>query len=161
LLRQGSSTAEELSGLHHGSRADERRRIKNLGGVMVFDTVDKIWRVNGMLSVTRAIGDATLKPYVTASPEVRELVVAPGDLVVIASDGLWDEVEHHHVATFLRGSDGALAAPAGLQALVDSILDQGEDNITVMVVDIAKAAASLTGDSAAVEVVGAETAAVI
>jgi len=92
--------------------------------------------VGGVLSVTRAIGDATLKPYVTASPEVKEMYVESGDLILIASDGLWDEVTHSQVVEYLR-SDGSI------DALVASIADIGEDNITVMLVDVAVALETL------------------
>ena len=137
LLRNGKSKMVKLSGLHHGSCPVERDRIVKQGGLILFDYMDKIWRVQGVLSVTRAIGDASLKPYVIASPEIKEVFVVPGDLILIASDGLWDEVNQDKVVEYLRGGPG-------LQALVDSIADVGEDNITAMVVDVAKAIELLT-----------------
>ena len=40
---------------------DEKKRIEDLGGCVVWFGA---WRVNGTLSVSRAIGDASHKPYV-------------------------------------------------------------------------------------------------
>jgi serine/threonine protein phosphatase PrpC len=91
--------------------------------------------VAGILAVTRAIGDAKLKPYVTSKPEVREVNVAAGDVILIASDGLWDEVTRERVCESL--------GKGKIHQLVESIAPIGEDNITVMVVDVTKALASL------------------
>ena len=56
--------------------------------------------------------------------------------MLIASDGLWDEVDCNRVVECLRG-------PGGIDALVASIADIGEDNITVMLIDVATAVESL------------------
>jgi serine/threonine protein phosphatase PrpC len=130
---------EELSSLHHGSNEEERRRIASVGGTMRYDRFDRVWRVEGVLAVTRAIGDASLKPFVTASPQIKEVEVRAGDLVLFASDGLWDEVGRDKVAQSLRQGQ--------LELLVASIAKTGEDNITTMLIDVAKAVrALLPGD---------------
>lgn len=47
-------------------------------------------RVQGLLAVSRAIGDHSLRPYVTACPEVTHVARKPGDeLLLLGSDGLW------------------------------------------------------------------------
>lgn len=33
------------------------------------------WRVNGSLSVSRAIGDAEHKPYISGEPDVEEFIL--------------------------------------------------------------------------------------
>ena len=48
---------------------DERQRIEDLGGCVVWFGA---WRVNGSLSVSRAIGDAEHKPYISGEPDVME-----------------------------------------------------------------------------------------
>lgn len=51
------------------------------------------WRVHGILSVSRSIGDAHLKDWVLAEPDTKILKLSPDmEFLVLASDGLWDEV---------------------------------------------------------------------
>ncbi len=48
-------------------------------------------RVQGVLAMTRALGDHALRPYVVAEPEVARVARREGDqLLLLASDGLWD-----------------------------------------------------------------------
>jgi protein phosphatase 1L len=77
-------------------REDEVKRITDLGGRVIFWGR---WRVEGVLAVSRGIGDAKLKPYVTSEPEVTEKDLEEQDLfLVIASDGLWDVMQNEEVA---------------------------------------------------------------
>jgi len=51
------------------------------------------WRVHGILSVSRSIGDAHLKDWVIAEPDTKILHLSPDmDFLVLASDGLWEQV---------------------------------------------------------------------
>lgn len=51
------------------------------------------WRVHGVLSVSRSIGDAHLKHWVLGEPETKILQLTPDmEFVVLASDGLWIKV---------------------------------------------------------------------
>ena len=59
--------AKAMSIDHKPSREDEARRINKLGGKVVYWGQ---WRVQGVLAVSRSFGDVSLKPYVTAEPEV-------------------------------------------------------------------------------------------
>lgn len=52
-----------------------------------------VWRIQGSLAVSRAIGDRHLKQWVTAEPETKVIRIEPEhDLLILASDGLWDKV---------------------------------------------------------------------
>ncbi len=54
------------------NREDEKERVKNAGGTVVwFHT----WRVNGVLAVSRSIGDRLLKHIIIPQPEVRPLLL--------------------------------------------------------------------------------------
>lgn len=51
------------------------------------------WRVHGVLSVSRSIGDAHLKDWVLAEPETKILQLTQDmEFLVLASDGLWEQV---------------------------------------------------------------------
>ena len=55
-----------------------------------------------MLAVSRSIGDARLKPYVTAEPDIVEHDVTDDDMfLVVASDGVWDTMSSDLVAKFV------------------------------------------------------------
>ncbi len=48
-------------------------------------------RVNNVLAVTRAFGDFSLKPSVSADPFIRCIDLADDDeFLIVACDGLWD-----------------------------------------------------------------------
>jgi serine/threonine protein phosphatase PrpC len=75
---------------------DETRRISELGGRVVYWGR---WRVEGLLAVSRSVGDASLKPYITAEPEVCEYDVGKDDwFLVMSSDGVWDVLDNEEVA---------------------------------------------------------------
>lgn len=76
---------------HRLSRADELERIERCGGVIL--KVSGSLRVNGVLSVSRSIGDASLKQFVISEPDVRSFELTNEDyFIVIASDGVWDHM---------------------------------------------------------------------
>ncbi len=57
------------------------------------------WRVEGVLAVSRGIGDVKLKPFVSCEPEITEKDLEEQDLfIVVASDGLWDVMQNDEVA---------------------------------------------------------------
>merc|ERR1712037_119693 len=56
-------------------------------------------RVSGLLAVTRAFGDATLKPPVISRADITKHNVNDINYAVLASDGLWDVVDNHIVNT--------------------------------------------------------------
>ena len=85
-----------LSRDHKPGMPDETRRISELGGRVVYWGR---WRVEGLLAVSRSIGDASLKPYITAEPEVCEYDVGKDDwFLVMSSDGVWDVLDNEEVA---------------------------------------------------------------
>mmetsp|Transcript_22041 Transcript_22041/g.46131 ORF Transcript_22041/g.46131 Transcript_22041/m.46131 type:complete len:759 (-) Transcript_22041:125-2401(-) len=95
--RDGS--AVELSKDHKPDRDDETKRINALGGRVIHWGR---WRVEGVLAVSRSIGDAKLKPYVTAEPDMVEHEIGEDDMfLVVASDGVWDTMSSDLVAKFV------------------------------------------------------------
>ncbi|CAN1751233.1 Probable protein phosphatase 2C 76 [Linum perenne] len=79
-----------LSEDHKPNRSDERKRIEGAGGVVMWAGT---WRVGGVLAMSRAFGNRMLKQYVVAEPEIQDLKLDDEiELLVLASDGLWDVV---------------------------------------------------------------------
>ncbi|GLT84101.1 hypothetical protein SLE2022_023520 [Rubroshorea leprosula] len=86
LCRAGK--AIPLSFDHKPDRSDELERIRGVGGRVIFLNGA---RVEGILAMSRAIGDKYLKPVVTSEPEITFTKREPQDeCLILASDGLWD-----------------------------------------------------------------------
>lgn len=79
-----SGKALRLSYDHKGSDENEGKRITNAGGLILNN------RVNGVLAVTRALGDSYMKDLVTGHPYTTETVVQPDmdEFMIIACDGV-------------------------------------------------------------------------
>jgi len=146
VLCKADGRAIALSDDHKPNRADERARVEALGGTVVFWGV---WRVEGVLAVSRALGDRSLKRYVTADPEVQSWARAADDAyLVLASDGLWDVVQNDEAAAMIspaslasyrgeRGCAGVSDAQLGAERLAYEAYARGStDNICVLVVDL-------------------------
>ncbi|RYQ93280.1 hypothetical protein Ahy_B09g099545 isoform B [Arachis hypogaea] len=86
-----AGTAVPLSIDHKPDRSDERQRIEEAGGFIIWAGT---WRVGGVLAVSRAFGDKLLKPYVVADPEIKEEEIDGVDFIIIASDGLWNVISN-------------------------------------------------------------------
>ncbi|XP_047987975.1 protein phosphatase 1E-like isoform X1 [Leguminivora glycinivorella] len=120
---------------HKPSRQDEKDRIQAGGGAVMFWGT---WRVNGQLAVSRAIGDAMYKPYVTARPELATVDLdGDEDFVVVACDGLWDFVSEDEVALAVYRQ--LAADPDDLKAVTKRLIVQAKrqgscDNISIIVV---------------------------
>ncbi|KAK2076821.1 hypothetical protein QBZ16_005047 [Prototheca wickerhamii] len=129
---------------HKAAREDETARVEAAGGQILF------WngvRVMGLLAVSRAIGDHSLRPYVIAEPEVTIVARhAEDELLVMASDGLWDVMSNQEACTLAkkclqrarqRGSTRQSAARVAATVLTRAAVDRGSrDNVTVVVVDL-------------------------
>ncbi|XP_019696322.2 uncharacterized protein LOC105181883 isoform X2 [Harpegnathos saltator] len=95
LVKRGC--VKQLVNPHRPTRTDEQERINNMGGVVV--NCVGVLRVNGFLSISRAIGDVSHKPFVTGEPEIRSITLdGTEDFLIIACDGLWDHVDPRKAA---------------------------------------------------------------
>ncbi|KAK1325581.1 putative protein phosphatase 2C 52 [Acorus calamus] len=119
-----------LSDDHKPNRSDERRRIENAGGIVMWAGT---WRVGGVLAMSRAFGNRLLKQFVVAEPEIQEDEVDEElEFMVLASDGLWDVVPNEDAVT-LAGSEDEPEAAA--RKLTEAAYTRGSaDNITCIVV---------------------------
>ena len=79
-------TAQALTCDHRAGREDERQRIENLGGIV--DLRQGVWRVQGSLAVSWAIGDSHMKEWITAEPDTRKIeITSDCEFLILASNG--------------------------------------------------------------------------
>ncbi|KAG6753446.1 hypothetical protein POTOM_043514 [Populus tomentosa] len=148
-------------GMHESSgydpdRSDELARIEAAGGRVIFLNGA---RVEGILAMSRAIGDKYLKPVVIAEPEITFTKREPEDeCLILASDGLWDVLSSDLACQVAReclreknppakagpqieeeGAGALYPSPSMLAAALLTRLALGRrsaDNISVIVVDL-------------------------
>jgi protein phosphatase 1L len=142
-----NDTAWDLTRDHKPDDPGEQERIENLGGKVVWcgDT-DKfgepileqgIYRVNGNLALSRAIGDRSERPHVTAEPEIITAEVGADDqFILLASDGLWDVMSSHGAVEYVLSLlEGGQSRDKVATLMVEEALRRGTyDNITVVII---------------------------
>ncbi|KAI3668122.1 hypothetical protein L6452_43199 [Arctium lappa] len=145
-----SGHAEELTRDHHPDRDDERARIEHAGGfVLDWD----IPRVNGILAVSRAIGDVSLKRYgVIAEPEIMgwRWITVKDMYLMVASDGVFESLTSETVCQLIKDADVEenttpncrfpfLPLSSLAYWVVKTALERGStDNLSAIVVPLAK-----------------------
>ncbi|KAH7436499.1 hypothetical protein KP509_05G022700 [Ceratopteris richardii] len=111
LCRDGK--AESLSICHRASNQTERQRVEDLGGIV--ECCHGIWRVQGTLAVTKSLGDASLKRWISAEPASKRMVITQEyEFLILASDGLWDKMSDQEAVDCVR-----------------KVLNEAEDNMDV------------------------------
>lgn len=124
-----AGSAIPLSIDHKPDRSDERQRIENAGGFIIWAGT---WRVGGVLAVSRAFGDKLLKQYVVAEPEIQEEEIDGVQFLIIASDGLWNVVSNKDAVDIVQGISDTEAAS---RKLIEEAYARGSsDNITCVIV---------------------------
>lgn len=121
--------AVPLSVDHKPNRSDERQRIEQAGGFVIWAGT---WRVGGILAVSRAFGDKLLRPYVVADPEIQEEEIEGVDFIIIASDGLWDVISNEEAVSLVQNFTDAEVASREL--IKEAYTRGSSDNITCVVV---------------------------
>merc|ERR1711976_20577 len=109
----------------------ELKRINNIKNCSVMQG-----RVNGILGVSRSIGDCTLKNCgVISTPNVVKCPAKAGLFVVVACDGLWDVYPRTSVLEFVKKRLDENDDPKKIAVqLVDDAINvrNSKDNVTVM-----------------------------
>ena len=131
--------AVQLTIDHKPNVPAERSRIESLGGVVITHAVP---RVQGILAMSRALGDPVLKPYVSAEPRIVEgLLGSENDFAVVACDGVWDVLTPKDVIGVAR--DVGDAQPAAERIVAKALGAGSNDNVTVIVLDLRQHTAQL------------------
>ncbi|KAL6888668.1 hypothetical protein ACP4OV_009694 [Aristida adscensionis] len=122
---------------HKPDQSDERQRIENAGGFVMWAGT---WRVGGVLAVSRAFGDKLLKQYVVADPDIKEEVVDSSlEFLILASDGLWDVVTNEEAVAMVKPIQNPEEAAKRL--LQEASQRGSSDNITIVIVRFLEGAA--------------------
>jgi serine/threonine protein phosphatase PrpC len=132
----------DLSRDHKPSDKLEQDRILAGGGFVTLpQQTDGVHRVMGRMSVSRALGDWELKPWVSSASDVTVHERTSQDrFIVVATDGVWDVMSSHEVCSLLNTAfaSGMRPRAALLTVLAECRRRRSGDNITLVLVDIAK-----------------------
>jgi serine/threonine protein phosphatase PrpC len=130
LSRAGRAIA--LSSDHKPNRPDERARVEAAGGHVLFVSG---WRVDGVLNISRALGDGNLKDEsaprsgrVVAVPELTKTQITDLDeFIICASDGVWGRLSNQQAVSIVRSvllgagsAAGEVVAAAGTEEEQDA-----------------------------------------
>jgi len=135
LCRAGK--AVRLTYDHKGSDKQEAKRITDAGGFVMSG------RVNGVLAVTRSLGDSSMKEFVVGAPYTTETELCQEDeFLILACDGLWDVITDQGAIELVRDIEDAQEAS---QVLLKHALDNHTtDNVTAIVIRFKHHTASRT-----------------
>ncbi|PVZ99152.1 hypothetical protein BB558_004856 [Smittium angustum] len=125
LVRNG--VAVRLSYDHKGEDPFEAKRVIENGGFIINN------RVNGVLAVTRALGDSSMKKVVVGNPYISCTPLLPtDDFLILGCDGLWDVISDQDAADLICNSVCAqIASDKLLQYAIDNF---STDNISIVVI---------------------------
>ncbi|GAQ80208.1 Serine/threonine phosphatases family 2C catalytic domain containing protein [Klebsormidium nitens] len=146
LVRNGEPL--QLTVDHTPDREEERIRIElknpNLKKPLVVN-VGGTWRVGGLLALSRAFGDVYLKDYknkdggaggfgLIAEPDVVvETVTSDDDMVVLATDGIFEVLSNEEVVDFVKAAGPEASLQRVAKDLVALAQQKGtQDDITVI-----------------------------
>ncbi|XP_048230890.1 probable protein phosphatase 2C 49 isoform X2 [Ricinus communis] len=135
LCRKGE--AIDMSQDHRPVYPAEQRRVEQLGGY-----VDDGY-LNGVLSVSRALGDWDMKnprgapsPLI-AEPEFRQVVLTEDDeFLIIGCDGIWDVMSSQHAVSLVRRGLRRHDDPdqCARDLVMEALRRNTFDNLTVIIV---------------------------
>ncbi|CAI9774252.1 unnamed protein product [Fraxinus pennsylvanica] len=135
LCRKGE--AIYMSQDHRPNYALERKRVEELGGF-----IDDGY-LNGVLSVTRALGDWDMKlPWgspspLIAEPEFRQIVLTEDDeFLIMGCDGIWDVISSQQAVSLMRRGLRRHDDPeqCAKDIVMEALRRSTFDNLTVIIV---------------------------
>lgn len=95
--------AVQLTNDHKPNEPNEYARITKLGGKVAKAYKEDVYRVNGVLAVSRAIGDFALSPHVTWKPEITAYKLHKNNhYIFVATDGVWDVLSSQQVVDVIN-----------------------------------------------------------
>jgi len=117
---------------HRPSNEAEAKAVRARGGFVISLGGPNL-RVNGVIAITRSLGDKSLMDALTCEPDVNEFTLPQKATLVLACDGLWDVVTDEEVGR--SASDLALNCKQVAEDLRDTAYKKGSfDNISVIII---------------------------
>lgn len=103
IMNQGHKSIP-LTRDHKPNDPEENERIVRLGGKVIKAFPGDAYRVNGILALSRAIGDFSLSPHVTWKPDISIYHTTPSinHYVMVATDGIWDVLSNNEVVDIIN-----------------------------------------------------------
>ncbi|KAH3901087.1 probable Protein phosphatase 2C homolog 1 [Saccharomycodes ludwigii] len=127
LFRNGK--AIRLTYDHKASDYYEMKRVEQAGGLIMKS------RVNGMLAVTRSLGDKFFDSLVIGQPFTTSVELTSKDqFLIIACDGLWDIISDQKACELIKNIKADNADLAANTLVKYALANGTTDNITVMCV---------------------------
>eukprot|EP00669_Euglena_mutabilis_P006949 TRINITY_DN2392_c0_g1_i1.p1 TRINITY_DN2392_c0_g1~~TRINITY_DN2392_c0_g1_i1.p1 ORF type:complete len:358 (-),score=37.62 TRINITY_DN2392_c0_g1_i1:259-1332(-) len=119
--------AVDLTRDHKPTNEAEKQRIESLGGEVVYNS--GAWRVNGVLTVSRAIGSVrSCQKYLSCVPDIITHKLQPTDqFAVIASDGLWNVMSSEEVVDFVVEAKAEIDAAGDVMGREEGAMDADEE----------------------------------
>ena len=166
LSRAGEAIA--LTKDHKPNDPNERARIERLGGRVDWcgprdpktggpkmrvkkgkkgkNRFSGVYRINGNLALSRAIGDRSEKPLVSSKVDINEieLDIKQDQFIIIASDGLWDVLSNQETVDFCH------AVLAMTKQKDPEILDAAKNHMAKLLVEEAQKRGSMDNISAVI-----------
>lgn len=133
LIRGG--VAKQITIDHKPTDPVEQKRIAALGGKVVNSV--GVARVNGVLAVSRAFGNRSIKHVIRPDADVFSVKLTRDDSYLVqASDGMWDVLRNKDVATICAKME-SMGPQKIAEELVSVALARGTtDNTTAMVIEL-------------------------
>jgi len=138
LLMQKDGSWQKLTQEHTPAREAEAKRIRSEGGSVM--KVKGGWRLDGVLAVSRAIGDVQFKKSgLSAEPEITRRPISPADeFLVLMTDGLPQTLSLKAVTDSIKSLHSQDFSYAQItKKLTETAIRNGaKDNVTVLIIDI-------------------------
>ncbi|OHT13082.1 Protein phosphatase 2C 1 [Tritrichomonas foetus] len=126
LIERGQ--ARRLTFDHRANCPTERIKVIKRGGSI------KNNRVNGVLMLSRSIGDKHVADYISTEPYTTSTFVSNNTKMIIACDGVWDVMDDQTAANIYLCSTSPQDAARKIK---DEALKRGtKDNVSVMCIDL-------------------------
>lgn len=121
---------------HKPNRKDEYFRITQSGGQVTQSSAQDVPRVNGVLAVSRSIGDFALVPFVSWRPEITQYTYSEkNNYIILATDGVWDVLSNEDVIRIVNNAIVQNQPKKVGESIISlSRLRNSQDNICIVIV---------------------------